>query len=99
MPSHKSAWSICRGARLLSAKLWSVPFFVTAALATGCATPSTAPSLAVQCPEPPRSVLIPVACPPTLEPMADDTMGAMANALMSAAETYHACRAAVIGTQ
>jgi len=69
------------------------------ALATGCATPSTAPSLAVQCPEPPRSVLIPVACPPTLEPMADDTMGAMANALMSAAETYHACRAAVIGTQ
>ena len=69
------------------------------ALATACATPSTRPSLAVQCPEPPTSVLIPVACPPTLDPMADDTMGAMANALMSAAETYHACRAAVIGTQ
>jgi len=34
-----------------------------------------------------------------LDPMADDTMGAMANALMSAAETYHACRAAVIGAQ
>ena len=67
------------------------------ALATGCATPSTPPSLGVQCPEPPTSVLIPVACPPTLDPMADDTMGAMAEALMSAAETYHACRAAIVG--
>jgi hypothetical protein len=31
--------------------------------------------------------------------MHDDSMGAMAEALMGAAETYHACRAAVIGTQ
>jgi len=28
--------------------------------------------------------------------MADDTMGAMAEALMAAAETYHACRAAAM---
>jgi len=28
--------------------------------------------------------------------MADDSMGALANALMSAAETYHACRAAAL---
>lgn len=37
-----------------------------------------------------------MACPSELEPLADDTMGAMANALMSAAETYHACRAAAL---
>jgi len=34
-----------------------------------------------------------------LDPLADDSMGAMAEALMSAAEAYHACRAAVIGAQ
>jgi len=34
-----------------------------------------------------------------LDAMADDTMGAMAEALMSAAETYHACRAAILGAQ
>ena len=54
------------------------------------------PSLDVQCPEPPTSVLIPVACPPMLDGMADDSMGAMAEALMSAAETYHACRKAAL---
>ena len=69
------------------------------ALATACATHSTPPSLAVQCPEPPKSVLIPVACPPMLDGMADDTMGSMAEALLSAAETYHACRAACVGSQ
>ena len=30
------------------------------------------------------------------EPLAADTMGSLANALMSAAETYHACRAAAL---
>lgn len=64
-------------------------------LATGCATPSTAPLPAVQCPEP-STVVAELACPATLEPMADDSMGSLANALMSAAETYHACRAAVL---
>jgi hypothetical protein len=34
-----------------------------------------------------------------LDPMHDDSMGAMAEALMSAAETYHACRAACVGSQ
>jgi hypothetical protein len=34
-----------------------------------------------------------------LDPLADDSMGAMAEALMAAAETYHACRAAVMGSQ
>lgn len=37
-----------------------------------------------------------LACPATLEPLADDSMGSLANALMSAAETYHACRAAAL---
>lgn len=64
-------------------------------LATGCATPSMPPSLDVQCPEP-STVVAELACPATLEPMADDSMGSLANALMSAAETYHACRAAVL---
>ena len=40
-----------------------------------------------------------LACPSELEQLPDDTMGSLANTLMSAAETYHACRAAVIGTQ
>lgn len=34
-----------------------------------------------------------------LDGMADDSMGAMAEALMGAAETYHACRAAILGAQ
>jgi len=34
-----------------------------------------------------------------LDAMADDTMGAMAEALMGAAETYHACRAACVVAQ
>ena len=34
-----------------------------------------------------------------LDAMADDTMGAMAEALMAAAEQYHACRAAILGAQ
>ena len=65
-------------------------------LATGCATSSTRPSLDVQCPEQRPSVVVQLACPEALEPMADDSMGALANALMSAAETYHACRAAAL---
>lgn len=64
-------------------------------LATGCATSSTRPLPAVQCPEP-STVVVQLACPEVLEPMADDSMGSLANALMSAAETYHACRAAAL---
>ena len=97
MPSHKCGSSTCR-ARRLSVARWS-SCLLTALCLPACATPSTPPSLAVQCPEPPKSVLIPVACPPMLDGMADDTMGAMAEALMSAAETYHACRAAIVGSQ
>ena len=97
MPSHKCGSSTCR-ARRLSVARWS-SCLLTALLVSGCATPSTPPSLGVQCPEPPTSVLIPVACPPMLDPLADDSMGAMAEALMAAAETYHACRAAVMGSQ
>ena len=101
MPSLKSAWSTCRARSSSSARLFGSLCIATAAAVclAGCATPSTAPSLAVQCPEPPKSVLIPVACPPMLDPLADDSMGAMAEALMAAAETYHACRAAVMGSQ
>ena len=99
MPSLKSAWSICRARSSSSARLSASLAIVTALCLQACATPSTPPSLAVQCPEPPKSVLIPVACPQTLDGMADETMGAMAEALMSAAETYHACRAACVGSQ
>lgn len=41
-------------------------------------------------------MVVQLACPEALEPMADDSMGALANALMSAAETYHACRRAAL---
>ena len=95
MPLSKCGLSTCLAKSLLSAKWWSVPFFVTAALATGCAQHSTPPSLVSQCPEPTK-VLVDMACPAELEPMADDSMGSLANALMSAAETYHACRAAAL---
>lgn len=44
-------------------------------------------------------MVVQLACPEQLEPMADDSMGALANALMSAAETYHACRAAALRQQ
>jgi hypothetical protein len=40
--------------------------------------------------------LLTLACPSELDPLADDSMGSMANALMAAAETYHACRAAAL---
>ena len=99
MPSLKSAWSICRAARSSSARLFGSLAIVTALCLPACATPSTPRLADVQCPEPPTSVLIPVACPPMLDGMADDSMGAMAEALMSAAETYHACRAACVGSQ
>ena len=65
------------------------------ALATGCATQSTPPSQAVQCPEPSKVPVL-MACPSSLAPLPDDTMGALANALMDTAETYYACRAAAV---
>lgn len=37
-----------------------------------------------------------MACPSSLDPLADDTMGSLANALMDAAETYYACRKAAL---
>lgn len=41
-----------------------------------------------------------MACPAALPPLQDDSMGALATALIEAAETYHACRAAALaGTQ
>ena len=96
MPWQKSAPSTCRGKRLSAARWWRCLPIVTAGLLAACATPSTPPSLAVQCPEPKPSVVVRLACPAELEPLPDDTMGSLANALMAAAETYHACRRAAL---
>lgn len=91
----KSESSIFRERLWSSAKWLSVPYFATAILASGCATPSTPPLPVVQCPEP-RTEVVKLACPEALEPMADDTMGSAVEALMSAAEQYHACRKAAV---
>lgn len=71
-------------------------YIATAGLLQACASQSTPPCVAV----PPQPVepkaLLTLACPSELDPLADDSMGSMANALMAAAETYHACRAAAL---
>lgn len=45
-------------------------------------------------------MLVATHCPATLPALRDSSMGALAEALMDAAETYHACRrAALAGAQ
>lgn len=71
-----------------------------AAFLTACATSSPQPLPAGPCPTPEPSVLVATHCPATLPALRDSSMGALAEALMDAAETYHACRrAALAGAQ
>lgn len=96
MPSKGCGLSTFRQKPSSGRKWWSVPFFVTVVWVTGCSTPSTQPCAALQLPKDPP-ILTQIACPPALPPLVDDSMGSLANALVEAAETYHACRAAALG--
>ena len=68
---------------------------LTAALMTGCGNSPTQPCAATLAPEPPPSIVIPLACPEHLTPLADPTLGACYETTVENAEIYYACRKAM----
>ena len=98
---RKSGSNTCRAKPRSSARLSSALCIAIAASMMGCATSSTPPCEgAPLLPSHGPSPLVVASCPAELPTMADTTMGALAETLMDAAETYHACRrAALAGAQ